>query len=223
MRLSTRIIKNCWITVFFGFVFTANVFAGLTEAERYEMEKLQVLVEKNAEMSQGQMQRWEELILKDPDNLRKIRQKEIEKWKDAQRAEGKEIDQVGIERKLETEWNDFLLEKNKKIINLNEQNVVLFLKQIRDACRIENQNKQTYPQDLNTLILNSQANIEPEFYAKIKKIYNIRYKKTVENYQVLAFPLNPGQSGNKNFLLDSENIFFTIDGSLPTLNSHKIL
>ncbi|MBU1045146.1 MAG: hypothetical protein KJ915_12200 [Candidatus Omnitrophica bacterium] len=223
MRFNQVLVRIICSTALLSFIFVLNVFAGLTESERSELKQLQLLVEKNADMSEAQMQRWEELLLKDPDNLKKLRQKEIDKWKAELRAEGEQIDQSNIDRQLESEWNDFLVEKDEKIINLNEQNVVLFLRKIRDFCRIEKQNKVEYPLDLNTLILDNNSSIESELYSKIKKIYKIQYEKIFENYRVWAFPLESGKTGRKSFLLENNTIFFTLDGSKPTLNSNRIL
>ncbi len=223
VNINQSFIKIFCITGFILLISVLNVFAGLTQAEKSELDKLQSLVEKNAELSEHQMQRWEELLLKDPDNLKTIRQKEIEKWKDELRAQGKEFDQVGIDRKLEREWKDFLVEKDKKQMNLNEQNIVLFLRQIRDVCSKEKQEKGAYPADLNTLMLKNTEFISPDLFAKVKKIYSIRYEKTSENYRVLAYPITAGQTGIKRFLLNDEIIFFTVDGSIPTLNSNRIL
>jgi len=223
VRFNQVLVRIICSTALLSFIFVLNVFAGLTESERSELKQLQLLVEKNADMSEAQMQRWEELLLKDPDNLKKLRQKEIDKWKAELRAEGEQIDQSNIDRQLESEWNDFLVEKDEKIINLNEQNVVLFLRKIRDFCRIEKQNKVEYPLDLNTLILDNNSSIESELYSKIKKIYKIQYEKIFENYRVWAFPLESGKTGRKSFLLENNTIFFTLDGSKPTLNSNRIL
>ncbi|MFH1061301.1 MAG: chitobiase/beta-hexosaminidase C-terminal domain-containing protein [Candidatus Omnitrophota bacterium] len=223
MRFKIQLIKSFCLVSFLGLVFTLNVFAGLSEAERDELQRLQVLVEKNAEISEGQMQRWEELLLKDPDNLKKIRQKEINKWADSLRAQGKEVDQVSIDRQSEAQWQDFLKEKDKKLMALNENNMVLLLGQIRDACRILNQKEEAYPADLNTLMLNNQTIIEPALEIKLKKIYSIRYEKTYDSYRVFAFPLDAENKGNKKFLLDKDIIYFTLDGSTPTLQSNRIL
>jgi len=221
--ISKNLIKILYAAAFIFFISALNVFAGLSQAEKSELDKLQSFIESNSELSETQMLRWEELLLKDPDNLKKIRQKEIDKWKDEQKAQGVEFDQVGINRSLEREWKDFLVEKDKKQINSNEQHVVVFLRQVRDGLYKEKQAKDVYPADLNRLILRNIEFIDQVLVDKVHKIYSIKYEKTSENYRIFAYPLIPGQSGIKRFLLNDEIIFFTVDGSIPTLNSNRLL
>jgi hypothetical protein len=218
-----RWINSFCLGCFLFLIFSQNVFAGLTEAERTELDRLQRLVENNIQLSEEQTQRWEELLLKDPDNLKKIRQKEIDKWADDQRAQGKEIDRRSIERQEESQWQDFLKQKDKRLVNLNENNLVVFLRQVRDVFQVITRKAESYPRDLNALILKYPEIIDSGLYAKIKKVYSIRYEQTNDSYHLWAFPLNPGTSGSKNFLLNNQVIFFTIDGSTPTPESNRIL
>lgn len=223
MRFSISLIKIICLANCIYFILSFNVFAGLSEAERDELGRLQVLVEKGLDISEEQMQRWEELLFKDPDNLKKIRQKEIDKWTDSLRAQGKEIDQSSIDRQTESDWQDFLKQKDAKLMALNESNVVVLLNQIRNACLFIKQKEEPYPADLNTLILNNQSIIKLGLFEKFKKTYSIKYERTDNNYRVFGFPIEQGKTGNKIFLLENEIIFFTLDGSTPTFQSNRIL
>jgi hypothetical protein len=211
------------ISIIIIFIFLPAVYARMTEAEKDEFDDLQSLVDRNSRMTEKQMQRWEELFLKDPEVMERIRQESIKKWKDSVRDQGGILNEPQIDSQAEKQWQHFLETKDAKIRDLNEKNVVILLDKIREACRIAKQQDEKYPSSLNSLLVNNSSIIEPELFKKVDQNYSIRYEKIVESYRVFAFPRSPGITGQKIFLLDENDIFFTQDGSVPTPNSNKLL
>ncbi len=223
MKVESCLWQSFGIGCFMSLFFTLNVFAGLTQSEVAELERLQVLVENNAQISEEQIQRWEKLLIKDPEILKKQRQKAIDSWKDSVKSKGGEIDEQSIDQQSEDQWVDFLEKKDKKLMDFNEKNVVILLRKIRNICSAMIGEKKEYPSDLNTILINSSKIIEPAFFKGVKKIYSIRYEKTYDSYRVLAIPRNQGITGTKAFLLYDNVIFFTLDGKTPTPTSNRLL
>jgi len=201
-----------------------NIWARLSDAERQEFEQLQEEINANEDVAEEKLERWEELLLKDPELLQQLRQQAIDAWKKEAKTQGQKIDETRFEKENKRQWNQFLQKRSEKIVEANERAAVELLRAIRQACAQYKAENKEYPAQLADMINERPSLLNARLVEKAKQGYAFEYTRRGRRYSVLARPKVSGSTGVRVFLLDGEGMIrFTLDGSIPTPQSRLLL
>jgi len=220
-------VMRKFLTVIFSIMFLCNItssaFSGLNNEELKELEILDEQIKNNPDITESELARWEELLVKDPEVLKRRRQQAINNWKYTAKSQGEQIDEEAVDAQSEQDWNKFLDTKRAYALESNERAAVDFLRNLKIALNNYYQDNAEYPGTLEEVPRVYPKILTKRTFQKVKVAYKFQYQSIGDSFSVLLRPKVLGSTGNKLFFLDNSGVIrFTLDGTIPTPRSYPI-